>query len=89
MDKLKRLDGSYFIQRHNLINHAEEDPIDNRYVWYPVKFDRKAIYIQVGEAIEIMKAMETTDTIVINAKTEYSRSDLPGVTPVATEEDSK
>ena len=89
MDKLKGLDSSNFMLRHNLLYHANEHPMDNSYVWYPTKFHTKAIDRQVGEAIEIKKAMDTPGVLLMNAKTEYSRCVLPGISPVPSKEDEK
>ena len=89
MDKLKRLDSSNFMLRHNFLFHPDGDPMDNRYVWYPTKFHSKAIDRLVGEAIEIKKAWDTPGVNLMNAKTEYSRCVLPGNMPVATKEDEK
>ena len=47
----------------------------------------KALDRQVAEAINIKKVMEQKEVILMNAKTEYSRCILPGITPIASEED--
>ena len=89
MEKLKGLDSSNFMLRHNLLCHPDGDPMDNSYIWYPTRFHTKAIDRQVGEAIQIKKAIDTPGVKVMNAKTEYSRCVLPGITPVTSEEDIK
>ena len=89
MDKLKGMDTSSFMLRHNLLYHRDEDPLDRSYVWYPVKYHRKAIDRLVSEAINIKNAMDTEGLVLMNAKTEYTRCVLPGITPQATEQEKK
>ena len=44
---------------------------------------------QVAEALGIKAAYGDKERVVLNAKTEYSKCVLPGVTPVASEEDKE
>ena len=89
MEKLRSMDSSSFMLRHNLLHHGEDDPLNNEYIWYPTKFHARALDRQISEALEIKQAMDTPGTIVMNAKTEYSRCVLPGITPSPTEEEKK
>ena len=79
MEKLKSLDSSNFMLRHNLLYHGNEDPQCKDYIWAPTKFHTKALERQVSEALYIKTAMDTPGTILMNTKTEFSRCVLPGI----------
>ena len=91
MDKLKGWDHSNFMLRHNIMHHAEDDPQNNNYLWYPTHFFDKPLDREVMEAILIKEAMEKAacdpNHVVLNGKAEYNRNILPGITQTATEED--
>ena len=70
MEKLKGLDSSNFMLRHNLLAHPDEDPMDKNYIWCPNGFHTKALDRLVQEAINIKEALDTKGLVLLNAKTE-------------------
>ena len=89
---LKSLRGAHsssFMLRHNLLHHDQDDPFRAEYAWEPITFFQKPMDRQVSEAIEIKKAYGDGTRLVLNAKTEYSRCVLPGITPQPTEEEKE
>ena len=80
--------------RRNLLHHPEDDPLDNRYTWYPTGFYTRAMDRQIAEAVKIKEEIEEagrrTDgkkVIIMNGKTEYNRCILLGITRVPDEQD--
>ena len=79
--------------RHNFLHHPEDDPMEDKYLWYPTGFYQKAMERQIAEAIKIKEAVERAEDdpnfILMNGKMEYNRCVLPGITRTPTQEDKK
>ena len=89
---LKYLRGAHsssFMLRHNLLQHDQDDPFRAEYAWEPLTYFQKPMDRQVAEALAIKEAYGNGGRRVLNAKTEYSRCVLPGVTPEASDEDKE
>ena len=86
---LRGAQSSSFMLRHNLLHHDNDDPFMADYVWEPISYFQKPMDRQVAEAIAIKEAYGDSSRLVLNAKTEYSRCVLPGVTSQPTEEEKE
>ena len=89
MKALRGAQSSSFILRHNLLHHKDDDPFCTDYTWEALAFFQKPMDRQVAEALAIKEAYGDSGRVVLNAKTEYSRCVLPGITPAASEEDKE
>ena len=58
-------------------------------VWYPEEFHVKPMDRVITEALNIKNALAQKDLILMNAKTEFSRCVLPGITPTPTEQEQE
>ena len=80
--------------RYNMSYYQDEYPMKIQYIWSTVKQCYKPLAQAIEEAIFIKKSFEREKSeydynIAMNAKTEYTRSILPGVTRSQTNEDSE
>ena len=89
LQSLKGAQNSSFMLRHNLLCHSEDDPYCPDYIWEPLRYFQKPMDRQIAEALGIKEAYGDDKKLVLNAKTEYSRCVLPGITPVVTEEEKE
>ena len=76
------MDPGSFILRHNLLHHSDEDPLINTITWEQVVFHIKPMERVIDEAIKIKMVLEDKDICLMNAKTDYTKHVLPGITPV-------
>ena len=86
MEKLKGWDPGNFMLRHNMESHPEDDPLCRNYTWEPTGFHQRPMQREISKAIKIKDAYskERPLYIVMNARTEFNRCILRGVTKPAT-----
>ena len=89
IDKLRAVDSSSSILRHNLLHHPEEDPLTNTMVCHPEEFHIRPMDRIIAETLKIKNALADKEVILMNAKTEFSRCVLPGITPTPTEQEKE
>ena len=89
--KLKSLDPSNFMVRHNILTHPELDPTcGEKYSWEVESFCKSALEREIREALLIKDryARESGTVLCLNGKEEYCRSLLPGTSRISSEEDN-
>ena len=91
VSKLRGWDSSSFMLRHNLLCHPDGDPQNEDYLWSITQQYNKPLARAVDEAIRIKQAYEKeTETCKsMNAKMEFTRNTLPGITRAASDADKK
>ena len=58
-------------------------------VWCPTEYNIKPMDRMIAKALNIKNALGVKDLLLLNAKTEFTKCVLPGITPSPTEEEKQ
>ena len=90
---LRSMNSSNLMLKHNLLHHPEDHPLNIQYIWTVKTHESKPLRRLIKEAVLIKESFRMEEEnkeskyISLNAKAEFARNVLPGVTRKASEED--